>query len=180
MTSSRQSKKQKKIYYSEHLVEQLISNEMIGKYLCSCIKSCLFLKSQNGTSYYLLGSGFCEYQRLFLFPFQSAYWLSSFDAYLSAKCAHALDVDLRVIQQTTKCTSWFSEYESRSCKSKAALISNCPLKSNGRHVTPKLYVQLHCFSLSHDIKVETLELSWELPAAYSVYVHCTYLLDFSW
>ena len=174
MTSSRQSKKQKKIYYSEHLVEQLISTEMIGKYLCSCIKSCLFLKCQNGTSYYLLGSGFCEYQtqRLFLFPFQSAYWLSSFDAYLSA-----LDDDLRVIQQTTKCTSWFNEYESRRCKSKAALISNCLLKSNGRHITPKLYVQFHCLCLSHDIKVETLELSWELPAAYYMYI---YFLDFSW
>ena len=106
--------------------------------------------------------------------FQSAYWLSSFDAYLSAKCAHALDVYLRVIQQTTKCTSWFNEYESRRCKSKAALISNCLLKSNGRHITPKLHVQFHCLSLSHDIKVETLELSWELPAASFMYIVCTY------
>ena len=80
---------------------------------------------------------------------------------------------ITISKQTTKCTSWFSEYESRSCKSKAVLISNCPLKSNGRHITPKLYVQFHCFSLSHDIKVETLELSWELPAASFMYIVCT-------
>ena len=87
----------------------------------------------------------------------------------------ALDVYLRVIQQTKKCTSWFSEYESRSCKSKATLISNSPLKSNGRHILPKLYVHFHCLCLSHDIKVETLELSWELPAAYSMYIVLTRL-----
>ena len=147
---------------------------------------------QNGTSYYLLWFGkyvpikiplrghwkvqygfqILRITKTISASFQSAYWLSSFDAYLSAKCAHALDVDLRVIQQTTKCTSWFSEYESRSCKSKAALISNCPLKSNGRHIPPKLYVQCHCNVVAWH-KGRNFRIVLGITGGL-LYVHCTY------